>query len=69
MLAADRSATSSRCWRHQGHDAVRVDPRAPADPCYLQGKFEQYDPLQQVASTSLHHMADLDEVLDKIGLC
>ena len=56
--------------RDQGHDAVGVDPCAPDGPQYAPVEFERYDPRQQVdvviASTSLHHVADLDEVLDKI---
>jgi SAM-dependent methyltransferase len=56
--------------RREGHDAVGVDPGAPDGPHYPQTEFEQYDPPHEfdvvVASTSLHHVADLDEVLDKI---
>jgi len=56
--------------RRDGHDAVGVDPRAPDGPHYRQAEFERYDPRQKfdivVASTSLHHVTDLDEVLDKI---
>ena len=55
--------------RREGHDAVGVDPRAPDGPHYPQTEFERYEPPQEfdvvVASTSLHHVADLDEVLDK----
>jgi SAM-dependent methyltransferase len=56
--------------RREGHDAVGVDPRAPDGPYYSRVELEQYDPPQEVdvvvASTSLHHVTDLDEVLDKI---
>ena len=56
--------------RREGHDAVGVDPRAPDGPHYPRTEFERFDPPQEfdvvIASTSLHHVADLDEVLDKI---
>lgn len=56
--------------RRDGHDATGVDPRAPQASGYHQSEFEQYQPAQQVdvvvASTSLHHVADLDVVLDAI---
>jgi len=56
--------------RREGHDAVGVDPCAPDGPHYRRVEFERYDPPQEVdvvvASTSLHHVTDLDEVLDKI---
>jgi SAM-dependent methyltransferase len=56
--------------RREGHDAVGVDPLAPDGPHYARVEFERYDPSQEfdavVASTSLHHVTDLDEVLDKI---
>jgi SAM-dependent methyltransferase len=56
--------------RALGHDAIGVDPTAPADPWYEQIEFEQLPTGQRadvvVASTSLHHVADLDLVLDRI---
>jgi SAM-dependent methyltransferase len=56
--------------RHQGHDAVGVDPCAPAGSGFHRVEFERYDPPQHVAvvvaCTSLHHVADLDEALNKI---
>jgi SAM-dependent methyltransferase len=54
-----------------GYDAVGVDPEAPEGPGYRQIEFERYEPPQPVdcvvASLSLHHVADLDEVLDRLG--
>ena len=53
-----------------GYDAVGVDPEAPEGPGYHRIEFERYDPPQPVdcvvASTSLHHVADLGEVLDRV---
>jgi SAM-dependent methyltransferase len=57
--------------RASGYDAVGVDPAAPDGPEYEQLEFEQYaspDPVDAlVASVSLHHVADLDVVLDRIN--
>lgn len=57
--------------RRAGHPAVGVDPRAPAAPGYQQVEFERYEPPHRfdavVACTSLHHVADLDDVLDRIA--
>lgn len=54
-----------------GYDALGVDPQAPAGPLYRQVTFEQYESLHQVgaavASTSLHHVTDVGQVLDKIA--
>lgn len=54
-----------------GYDAVGVDPEAPAEPTYHRVEFERYDldhPVDAVvASTSLHHVADLAEVLAKVA--
>jgi SAM-dependent methyltransferase len=53
-----------------GYQAVGVDPEAPEGPGYQQVELERYDPPWPVdcvvASTSLHHVADLDEVLDRL---
>jgi SAM-dependent methyltransferase len=53
-----------------GYDAVGVDPEAPEGPSYRRLEFERYDPRwpmeSAVASVSLHHVADLDEVLDRL---
>jgi SAM-dependent methyltransferase len=55
----------------EGYDAVGVDPQAPEAPGYHRVEFEQYQSPQPadyvVACTSLHHVADLDDVLDKVG--
>jgi SAM-dependent methyltransferase len=54
-----------------GYQAVGVDPEAPEGPDYRRVEVERYDPLWPVecvvASTSLHHVADLDEVLDRLA--
>jgi len=54
-----------------GYHAVGVDPEAPEGPGYLQIEFERYKPPQPVdcvvASLSLHHVADLDAVMDRLG--
>ena len=54
-----------------GYHAVGVDPEAPEGPGYRQIEFERYEPPQPVdcvvASLSLHRVADLDEVLDRLG--
>jgi SAM-dependent methyltransferase len=53
------------------YQAVGVDPEAPEGPDYLRIEFEQYEPPHPmecvVASLSLHHVADLDEVLDRLA--
>ncbi len=50
-----------------GYDALGVDPMAPAGPHYTQLEFERLAVPGQVdavvACTSLHHVADLDELL------
>ena len=54
-----------------GYEAVGIDPEAPDAAEYLQTEFEQVDlpePLDAVvACASLHHVADLDVVLDRIS--
>jgi SAM-dependent methyltransferase len=56
--------------RSGGYAAVGVDPQAPDEPGYHRIGFEDYRPPQPVdavvACTSLHHVADLDAVLDRI---
>ena len=53
-----------------GYRAVGVDPEAPEGSDYQRVKLEHNDPPWPVecvvASTSLHHVADLDEVLDRL---
>ena len=54
-----------------GYDAVGVDPEAPEGPGYHRVQFERYQSPQPVdcvvACTSLHHVGDLDLVLDLVG--
>jgi SAM-dependent methyltransferase len=54
-----------------GYDAVGVDPEAPEGHDYRRIEFERYEPPQPVdgvvASLSLHHVADLDEALDRLA--
>jgi SAM-dependent methyltransferase len=56
--------------RALGYAAEGVDPQAPDEPGYHQVGFEDYQPPVPmdavVACTSLHHIADLDQVLDRI---
>jgi SAM-dependent methyltransferase len=55
--------------RDHGYHAIGVDPAAPAGPDYHQIEFEHHKTIDAVdaivACTSLHHVADLDEVLDR----
>jgi SAM-dependent methyltransferase len=54
-----------------GHDAAGIDPEAPQGPGYERIEFERYElraPVDAVvASTSLHHVADLGLVLDRVA--
>jgi SAM-dependent methyltransferase len=54
-----------------GHAVVGVDPEAPSEPAYRHMPFEEYDEIEPVdavvACTSLHHVGDLDRVLDKVA--
>ena len=54
-----------------GYDAIGVDPNAPEEPPYRQAEFEHAELPGTVdavvASTSLHHVADPAEVLDRIA--
>jgi SAM-dependent methyltransferase len=56
--------------RSAGYEATGVDPAAPEGPWYHQVEFEEYEmpePVQAVvACTSLHHVADVGEVLTLI---
>jgi len=56
--------------RALGYAAEGVDPQAPDDSGYHRVEFEQYQPAERVeavvACTSLHHVADLDPVLDHV---
>ena len=53
-----------------GYDAVGVDPEAPEGHDYRRIEFERYEPPQPlecvVASLSLHHVAELDDALDRL---
>jgi len=55
--------------REHDHDAVGVDPAAPSRPGYHQTQFEKHQlsgPVDAiVACTSLHHVNDLNEILDR----
>lgn len=54
-----------------GYHAVGVDPEAPDTPDYHRCEFEQYQPPAPVdaviACTSLHHVANVGVVLDRIA--
>jgi SAM-dependent methyltransferase len=53
-----------------GYEATGIDPEAPPGPSYRQARFEDGDMSRPVdaivACTSLHHVADLGEVLDLV---
>lgn len=57
--------------RRAGYEAAGVDPQAPAGPGYHQVEFERYQPPDPVhavvACASLHHVADLGLVLDRVA--
>jgi len=56
--------------RSAGYDAVGIDPEAPEGTWYRRVEFERYEsePVAAiVACTSLHHVADLAEVLDRVA--
>lgn len=56
--------------RQSGYEAVGVDRDAPDGPDYQRVDFEDYAPSRPVdailASRSLHHVRDVDEVLDGV---
>jgi SAM-dependent methyltransferase len=56
--------------RANRYDAVGIDPRAPDDAHYRRIEFEHAELPRQVdavvASTSLHHVADPAQVIDRI---
>jgi SAM-dependent methyltransferase len=56
--------------RSSGYSATGIDPEAPDEPGYHRVEFERYDPPRPVdavvACTSLHHVADLSEVLARV---
>jgi hypothetical protein len=55
--------------RAAGYDASGIDPEAPDGPWYRQVEFERHDlpgpAAAVVASVSLHHVADVGDVLDR----
>src|SRR5215469_5355078 len=57
--------------RSGGYDAVGVDPDAPDGPAYHRVEFESHEIREParavVACTSLHHVADVGAVLDRIA--
>jgi SAM-dependent methyltransferase len=57
--------------RSSGYEALGVDPKAPDEADYRRVAFEQAELVQDVdavvASTSLHHVADPAEVLDRVA--
>ena len=56
--------------RGAGHRVVGVDPDAPEGPDYRRVEFERCQPPWPVdgvvASLALHHVADLDQALDRL---
>ncbi len=57
--------------RSAGYDAVGIDPAAPEGSEYSRIEFERHELAASVdavvASTSLHHVADLADVVDRIA--
>jgi SAM-dependent methyltransferase len=57
--------------RASGYEAVGIDPRAPEGEDYRRGKFEQVESFTDadvvVASTSLHHVTDPVEVIERVA--
>jgi SAM-dependent methyltransferase len=57
--------------RSSGYEAVGVDPEAPEGADYRRVEFEKVEPLGEVdavvASTSLHHVADPRQVIDRVA--
>ena len=57
--------------RADGYDAVGVDPKAPPGPHYCSIGIEEFGPTGDVdavvASTSLHHVADPQQVIAKLA--
>ncbi len=57
--------------RSSGYQAVGVDPEAPEGADYRRVEFEKVEPLGEVdavvASTSLHHVADPSQVIDRVA--
>jgi SAM-dependent methyltransferase len=57
--------------RSSGYEALGVDPEAPDEPDYRRVEFENAEPFSGldavVASTSLHHVADPADVIDRVA--
>jgi SAM-dependent methyltransferase len=57
--------------RSSGYDAIRIDPKAPVGDDYRRGAFEDVELDHAVdavvASTSLHHVVDPAEVIERIA--
>ena len=57
--------------RSSGYEAVGVDPEAPKGADYRRVEFENVEPFGEVdavvASTSLHHVADPGQVIDRVA--
>jgi SAM-dependent methyltransferase len=57
--------------RSSGYEAIGVDPEAPNEEGYRRVEFEQGETFRDVnavvASTSLHHVADPGQVIDRIA--
>jgi len=57
--------------RLDGYDATGIDPEAPDGPEFHRVDFEQYEAGDSadavVACTSLHHVADVHDVVDRIS--
>jgi SAM-dependent methyltransferase len=55
----------------EGFDAIGIDPNAPDEPEYQRAEFERAEIPQPVdavvASTSLHHVANPAEVIDRVA--
>jgi SAM-dependent methyltransferase len=60
-----------RALRESGYDAAGIDPNAPAASGFHRIGFEQFEPEQPVdavvASRSLHHVADIGEMVRHIA--
>lgn len=57
--------------RAAGYDAIGVDPEAPEGDDFRRVEFERLEPVGEVeaviASTSLHHVGDPADVLDRVS--
>jgi SAM-dependent methyltransferase len=57
--------------RSSGYEAIGVDPEAPDEAGYRRVEFENAEPFSDldavVASTSLHHVADPADVIDRVA--